>query len=227
MVKFALKRGYSDTESKALNLYKIMDRSIDIQYFNNAKDVPDDFIPVGVIDWVTDVLGYVPKPDYYPDFVQHLLNRKIWECNEWPMEKGIFIKPSDKPKRFQHRITTGTYKGKKKPPYWCSEIINFTNEWRYYIADGKVIYVGWYSGIDDEAKLPEFDESVIPSDWCGCVDIGTINTGEITLVECGEPYSIGWYGELTEGKIYAEFLEKGWKYLLRRRENDNSEVAKG
>ncbi len=216
MMKFALQRGVNSSESKILKIHNILHESICLKEFDNAEDVPDDFVPEGTIDWVTSVLGVVPVPDHYPKFLQHLLYRKVWKATEWPMEKNIFIKPYDKPKRFQAIITTGSYKEKKKGPYWCSEVVQFTNEWRYYIINGKVIYSGWYAGKDDDLEPPKFDELLIPEDWCGCIDMGLLSTGEFALVEAGEPYSIGWYGKLEEGAIYSQFLYSGWTYLYNK-----------
>jgi hypothetical protein len=213
MIDFAFKHVHSEKEEKALYLYSVLQNDVKIHYFKKAEQVPEGFIPVGVIDWVTRVLGFVPTPDYYPVFLKHLLYRKVWRTDTWPLEKDIFIKPYDKPKRFQARITTGTYKGKKKGPYWCSEKVVFVNEWRYYVANGKVLYAGWYMGNNDDAVPPVFDESVIPNNWCGAIDMGILSTGEFALIEAAEPYSIGWYGRLSEGAIYANFIIEGWKYL--------------
>jgi len=220
MVKFALKRGtYSDVETKALAIHAALTREIELHYFNRAIDVPEDYIPQGDIGWVTSVLGFVPRPDHYPPFLLHLLYRKIWKAEKWPMEKGIFIKPYDKPKRFSARITTGTYKGKKKGPYWCSEKVTFINEWRYYFVEGKQVYAGWYIGNDEDQEPPELNID-IPKDWCGCIDMGFLSTGEFALVECNSPYAVGWYGSLNNASIYVDFLIKGWAYLKRGKQND-------
>ena len=216
MTNFALQKRYGEKEEKTLHLYAIQKELIKIHYFDKPEQVPTDFIPAGKIDWVTGVLGHIPIPDYYPTFLQHLLYRKVWRADSWPLQRDIFIKPFDKPKRFQAKITTGTYKGKKKGPYWCSEKVVFNNEWRHYVVNGRIVYIGWYDGNDDDAVPPLFDESIIPSDWCGVIDMGMLSTGEFALVEAAEPYSIGWYGKLSEGEIYANFLIEGWKYLRKK-----------
>ena len=220
MVKFALKRGiHSDVETKALAIHAALTREIELHYFNKANEVPGDYIPQGDIGWVTSVLGYVPRPDHYPPFLSHLLFRKVWKEDIWPMEEGIFIKPYDKPKRFTARITTGTYKGKKKPPYWCSEKVTFINEWRYYFVEGKQVFVEWYAGSNEDAPIPSFD-TAIPEGWHGCIDMGILSTGQFALIEAGEPYAIGWYGGLDNAAIYVDFLIKGWAYLKSRKEDN-------
>ena len=207
---------HSDKESKTLSHYAALERTIQLHYFQKPEQVPDDHIPQGGIPWVTSVLGYQPRPDHYPEFMKDFFYRRIWKEEKWPMEKGIFIKPYDIPKRFFPRITTGTYKGKKKGPYWCSEVVNFVNEWRYYVVNGTIIYAGWYQGHDDDQPPPQLNVD-IPLGWCGCLDMGYLSTGEFALVEAGEPYSIGWYGRLTEGDIYSHFLNEGWNYLKERK----------
>lgn len=217
MINFALQRGRSDKETKTLNLYATLNPDkVKIHYFNKAEDVPlsVNFVPCGVIDWVTSILGYVPIPNYYPIWLHHLLCRNIWTSNKWPMTANIFVKPYDKPKRFKATITTGTYRGKKKPPYYCSDKVNFVDEWRYYVVDGQIIYASWYDGQNEDLEPPQFDQSVIPTNWCGCIDMGMLDNGKFALVECGEPYSIGWYGKFDNGSLYATFLIEGWKYIL-------------
>lgn len=219
MINFAIKRGTaSDKERKAIHHYGVMNDEIKLNYFDRADQVPEDHIPLGTIDWVISVLGFTPTPKNYPDFLSHLLGRKTWETDVWPMEEGIFVKPLDKPKRFAARVTLGGYKGKKKPPYLCSEKVFFINEWRLYVANSKVIYTGWYQGEDDDAIPPDFDESVIPEGWCGAIDMGMTHDGRYLLVEAGNPYAMGWYGHITEGNIYAKFILEGWKYLLDKKE---------
>lgn len=213
MINFALKKGYTDKEIKTLAHHQALHRDIKLHYFIKPEDVPTDYIPVGYIDWVTNVLGLVPKPIDFPEFLYPYFKRKIWETDVWPLQKDIFIKPSDKPKRFEALLTTGTYKGKKKPPYYCSEKVTFINEWRNYVVNGKIMYTGWYKGIDDEAIQPYFNKDIIPKEWCGVIDMGITDKGEFLLVEANEPYSVGWYGTFIESKIYVDFLIKGWEYL--------------
>ncbi len=216
MKHFGLKIGYSDTETKTLALHAILTHEIALDYFRKASDIPKEVIPVGTIEWVTSALGYTPLPDSYPSFLQSMLYRKVWRAERWPLEKNIFIKPFDKPKRFSARITTGTYKGKKKGPFWCSEVVKFVDEWRFYIVNGFVTYSAWYRGEHEDKEPPPLYLSEVPVGWHGTLDFGELETGEIALVEAHEPYAVGWYGGLGTGKIYAEFLIEGWKYLLEK-----------
>jgi len=204
----------NDKETKALGFYCVMNR-IPFKKVNNKKNKYniEEYIPVGTIEWFLYQTGWNATPDYYPDFMKSYLGRKVWKQDKWPVGEKVFIKPADRAKRFNGRITDGSYKGKKKGPYWCSDIVHFVNEWRYYFADGKLLYTGWYDGIDDDKPAPTLDLSMVPKDYCGTLDFGETIDGRILLVEAHEPYSVGWYGKIEEGKIYAEFIEKGFNYL--------------
>lgn len=217
MYHFAFKSGHSEKEEKTVHICAVKNPDkYQIKWFIKKEDVLKGMIPVGDIPWVQSVLEFEPKPDYYPYFMKDFLFRKVWESDTWPMISGIFIKPSDKPKRFQARITRGNYSGKKKPPYWCSEIIDFVDEWRYYVTDGQIVYAGWYDGKDiQHPKDPPELKVDIPTGWCGCIDMGMTSKGQFALVECAEPYSCGWYGTYEEGEIYTQWLIAGYEYLMR------------
>lgn len=178
------------------------------------EDAPEGYIPVGTVKWCDQ---FLPKervvPDYYPEFLAPYLYRRVWRTDTWPLGKKVFIKPADIHKRFDGFITSGTYKGKKKPPFWCSEIVSFQDEWRYYVADGKILTGEWYWG--DQEKTPDAPvlNVPIPAGFCGSLDFGTLNTGEFALVEVHPPYACGWYGK--DHKLYVEWLIKGWEYMMR------------
>ena len=196
-----------------------------IKYCKKPSDIkllPSE-VPSGNIDWVESFLGRIITPDYYPGWAAPFFHRKLFMTDKWPLEKDIFIKPADKHKRFSGRLATGTYKGKKKGPYICSEKVQFIDEWRLYIQNNEIKYIGWYDGVSQEeisiydmpntiAFLKELTYSM-PSTYCGAVDVGIIKDVGFALVECNSPYACGWYGHLNEGHIYAQWLIEGWKYL--------------
>jgi hypothetical protein len=206
-----LKNVSAPKEESAILNYCILNR-IPYKLCNRPVDRPEDFIPCGSVEWCEK---FLPKektvPDYYPEFLKDHLYRKVWLTDKWPMEKGIFIKPSDRHKRFTGFVTLGGYRKKKKKPYTCSEVVSFTNEWRYYVADGKILTGEWYWG--DEINTPDAPalNINIPENYCGALDFGTLTTGELALVEANAPYACGWYGK--DHKLYMEWLIKGWKYI--------------
>ena len=201
----------SEIEEKAISLYASMNH-IPCKHFS-VKEVPDGYIPVGDIKFFLEVTGWKIKPDNYPEFLQSWLKRRVWETDKWPLGQKVFIKPSDSYKRFSGRKTDGGYRGKKKGPYWCSEIVDFKNEWRYYISKGEVLYSAWYAGhTDEDVPAPELNIQW-PEDWVGSADFGETSDRGICLVESHEPFSVGWYGTLTNYNIYAKWIIDGYEYL--------------
>jgi hypothetical protein len=203
-----------DKEETTVVTYAILNK-IPYKLCHRFEDVPEGFIPCGKVEWCEH---FLPKektiPNYYPEFLKDHLFRKVWYTEKWPLGKKVFIKPADRHKRFTGFITSGTYKKKKRGPYWCSEVVKFVNEWRYYIADGKVMAGEWYWG--DEINTPDAPALSIelPNDYCAALDFGMLNTGEFALIEANSPYACGWYGRIdSKSKAYVEWLEKGWAYL--------------
>lgn len=206
---FAIQKTHCDWEGKVLSMVGCLNQ-IPYKLIHDPNQVPEEWIPSGTVPWVSDVLGEIITPDYFPRFLSPWVTRKVWREEKWPLHK-VFIKPADRHKRFTGFVTTGTYRGKKRGPYWCSEIVHFTNEWRYYVAYGKLIGAYWYWGDDDTPmEAPNLNVSW-PENWCGTADFGTLPDGRVELVESHPPFACGWYGKKHEE--YAEFLTLGWKWL--------------
>ena len=207
---FAIQKQTVDWEGKCLAIVGALEK-ISVRLINEPLQVPDGWVPSGTVKWVSKVLGRVVVPDYYPDFLKDWVKRKVWKSDNWPLGQRIFIKPADIHKRFTGFVTFGGYRKKKRGPYWCSEVVHFQNEWRYYIAYGKMIGGYWYWGEKNEPQsTPELD-IVYPENWCGTADFGQLENGEIQLVEAHPPFACGWYGK--NHIEYAEFLALGCKWL--------------
>jgi hypothetical protein len=205
--------GYNTKEETAVISYCILNK-IPYKYCNKPKDRPLGFIPCGGVEWCGAFLPPTKKtPNYYPEFLSPHLYRKVWVADSWPLGRKVFIKPLDEHKRFTGKITSGSYNGVELGPFWCSEIVEFINEWRYYVADGKILTGEWYSG--DEINTPDAPELKIniPDGYCGALDFGRLTSGELALVEANAPYACGWYGK--NDRLYAEWLIKGWEWMMK------------
>jgi hypothetical protein len=111
-------------------------------------DVPKkNSIPVGSVTYCEKIYGNV-KPDYYPKFMSKYFNRQIWLETFDPNKQynNLFVKPADKYKKFNGTINFTNDICEKDDLIWCSEIVDFINEWRYYISNGIVIDSCWYDG---------------------------------------------------------------------------------
>lgn len=207
---FALQKNYLDWEAKALTIVAILNK-IPFKRIHDIKQIEEGWVPSGTVPWISSILKTKITPDYFPDFLKNdWVKRKVWYEEKWPLYK-TFIKPADRHKRFTGFITSGTYSGKKRGPYWCSEIVNFVDEWRYYISYGKLIGGYWYWGKDDDPKPTPDLNITYPENWCGTADFGRLDNGDIELIEAHPPFACGWYGKNHEE--YAEFITLGWKWL--------------
>lgn len=210
---FALIKNDRSSEADKLSLYCTLEK-IPLIRVNKNEKCPVEYVPCGGVEWCELTLGQHITPDYYPMWLvatNECLHRTVWREDKWPLGKKVFIKPSDRYKRFTGFVTTGTYKKKKKPPFYCSDIVKFINEWRYYISFGKVLVAEWYWG--DEKNTPPAREFPywIPQDYCGAIDFGMTDNGKFSLIEAQHPFACGWYGNKTE--IYAQWLIDGWYYM--------------
>lgn len=193
------------------------------------KKYIENYIPCGSVEWCENILGYHVKPDYYPEWLSEYFHRKIWKYYKQILGKKLFVKPSDRYKRFTGFITTGTYSKKKKSPLIWSEIVHFENEWRYYISNGKILCSSWYwnngfykagtIGDIDVFKCSEIEPDApklkinIPKNYSGSIDFGTLRDGKLALIEAQHPFACGWYGEQKNDYIYFQWLVDGWIYM--------------
>lgn len=212
-MNFYIQSGYDGKEVGAL--MSSLERSQ--LCFSAIRERRSNEIPVGTVEFVESFIG-AQEPDYYPPFLDKFLRRRVWRSEFLP-ERVSFVKPADRHKRFDAKIL---HKGDlskhvdqewKNGPYWCSEVIvaKFSEEWRYYVANGEILAAYWYQGQEQEVNPPSLDIDW-PQDFCGAVDFGRSN-GTIFLIENNLPYACGWYGPYSEGRVYAEWLKKGWVYL--------------
>jgi len=210
-------KGFAITETQSVESLALIQYCIlkDIKYIivNKKEKCPQDYVPSGSVEWCLKALGKEVKPDYFPYWTHDYLRRNIWYTDKWPLGKKVFIKPSDRYKRFTGFITTGTYSKKKKPPFVCSDIVKFKNEWRYYVSNGKILCGEWYWG--DNINTPEapklFGIAKMPHDFCGTLDFGITTDSKFLLIETHHPFACGWYGKNHE--IYLQWLIDGWKYM--------------
>jgi hypothetical protein len=169
----------------------------------------DGFIPVGTVEYCAPVFGKEPKiKNFYPDFLANYITREINLVCSQTSSDCFFAKnatewKSDHPK-FVKEVSGESL-------WWVSDLVRFTQEWRYYIADGCLITAGWYDGDNQDEPAPQLDIKW-PSGFSGAVDFGRLSSGQIELVEAHAPYGCGWYGETRENELYALWLYESWNH---------------
>lgn len=209
---FLLKSDDNSIEAKRLRIYCLLN-NIKLLLINN-NNFPENYIPSGSVEWCSLIFKKNIIPEYYPNWLDNYLYRKVWKSNEWILGKKLFVKPADRYKRFSGFITHGTYSKKKKPPFWYSDIVYFINEWRYYISNGKILCGEWYWG--DEINTPEaplLNNLKIPKNYCGALDFGMLKNSKLALIEAQHPFACGWYGKQEKDHIYFQWLIDGWIYM--------------
>lgn len=162
-------------------------------------------IGIGSVEYCRSIYAW-SACNPYPDWLNW--GRKIYTTITKQAEP-LFYKPADVPKRFESKIMNTPPSGK----WIASEIVEFIKEWRAYVISGKVVAVYCYSDFDDETnikfpwKLPNITAAI---------DFGLTSDGKILPVEVNDPYAIGWYGSVSDYRIYADFVKAGWKVMLER-----------
>ena len=209
-MRFVLqKTNITTTENMAVQAYCCLNNIDNIYVKENSNYVyQNGDILVGSVEFVERYLNRNYKPDYFPVFLKNYIGRKIWETDQIPTEK-CFIKPLNNYKTFTGFIFDPINSYDITPPFLCSEIVSFKNEWRYYVANGEVICAYWYTGENEDKPAPSIAIDY-PKDFSGAVDFGELDNGIIELVESHHPYAIGFYGGLKNYKLYSEWLIKSW-----------------
>ncbi len=185
--------------------HKCLVADIPFKRIQENEQAPEGYVPVGSVEWVQSILKFNPIPDYSPYFLTNYLHRSILYCSNVNTDKPIFVKPADTYKRFEGFVYTGE-QALPAGPYILSDVVNFVNEWRYYVSNGTVLASEWYKG-REECPAPEI-HTHWPSDYCGAVDFGELDSGIIALVESHHPFACGWYGDNHEA--YIQWLIDGW-----------------
>lgn len=196
-------------EQKTIFMYAIMN-GFRYDFGSKLSLYKENQIPIGTVEYVEQLLGENIKPDYFPAFLKKYVSRYVWETNEPITPIGCyFIKPADRYKRFDGHIINKDWAAFDFP-WVCSELVDFENEWRYYVANGEVLAAHWYKGTNEDLPAPKLDVSW-PKDYCGAVDFGFLTDGTLELVEAHHPYACGWYGK--DRDVYGKFIIEGWKYI--------------
>lgn len=173
--------------------------------------------PVGDVEFCERIMRKqgitIPNPDFYPTWLSHWMHRAYTRVIDggWPHPTlfPFFIKRSDVYKAEPARILpAGSVISSGN--WLVSDPVTFTQEWRYYVANGQVVTTGWYDGYDDDEPAPDLGIDW-PVGFCGAVDFGRLDTGELALVECHHPYACGHYSD--DNKAFVQWLIDGFNYM--------------
>lgn len=205
MTQFSLQRSESLSREQLAIINAGRDYAVE-------KRCTPGLIPIGDVPYCEAVFGTQPHiKDFYPEFLRSYYRRMIDVSGitsrlSGGMQAGLFIKDATQWKsEFGARISK---EGERLTvPHWWSEVVEFVDEWRYYVADGRIIASGWYQGENEDATAPAIDVEW-PTGFSGAVDFGTLRDGRVALVEAHAPFACGWYGD--DPNLFAEWQEIAW-----------------
>lgn len=97
----------------------------------------------------------------------------------------------------------------------CSEVVNFTAEWRCFVRYGKILAVKPYKGDwkahYDSSVIEECVSSYTASPNGYAVDFGLTDDGRTLMIEVNDGYALGCYGLFYID--YAKLLSARWAEL--------------
>lgn len=214
-------------------------------------------VPIGSVEWCENKYQNV-RPNYYPLIFCDFYKRNIWktsfqELKYLLLEKKesfentlleldkLFIKPANQYKKWHGKVISiheeiNCSVHEEHEEIYCSETVDFHNEWRLYISQGEVICFAWYDGqISNEELLQNGPPSLLQNSTLHCYQqlkkiiskekiSGIIDVGEaivhgqreFIIVETCHPYAFGWYFDdvnSTRSNMYGKFLIDSDRYM--------------
>ena len=93
---FILQRDQKNSKESLAIVYTASYHKIPIKVISNYKEYVNNWIPLGSIEFISQILGRNIPPNHYPEFLKDYFNRRIWKSDKWPLGEKVFIKPADK-----------------------------------------------------------------------------------------------------------------------------------
>ena len=189
------------------------------------------WMPVGSVEFCRAAMAQQgvmpPLVSTYPEVLRSFLRRHIWTGKALQVrtsEQRFFVKPLD------HKVFTGfvwpdggfdQYQFMAQPddlPVWCSDVVSFSSEWRYYVCEGVIVGSGRYDDGPDDAPLPDLKviDAILhafqPEAPAGYgLDVGVLDNGETALVEINDGWgSLGLYKGTCSSRDYLRLLNARW-----------------
>ena len=171
-------------------------------------------------------LGIEPPANVdYPDDLKPYLGRAVWRSTIDSVRRELvdpkehfFVKPYSSQKGFTGFITNQERRQVRLSGWpsdtevWCSEIVEFVSEYRFFVMRGVIEGVGHYRGnptIFPDGKIVQEAAAAwkdAPASYC--LDFGVDAHGRTLLVEVNDGHSMGDYGLYPP--LYARLCEARW-----------------
>lgn len=236
--------GVSHMESMAAVQYAMVNdiqtRKVDIEnlkeHLEGLKD--GSTLPLGSVEFIREVFALIGKNEppniSYPDCLSSWLNRAVTETTLDHIHGEVFVKPlatkcftgfvfnSQNPSEsaIEQKDTIAALPG--STPVWVSDPVSFVSEWRFYIENNQVLGHGRYDDGPDDATMPslmdvhemvlQFSKHTAPSAYS--IDVGILDNGKTTLVECNDAWALGLYKGTMTPKKYMDMLTTRWSEIV-------------
>jgi len=97
-----------------------------------------------------------------------------------------------------------------------SDVVNFVSEYRCFVNRGEIKGIKWYNGDFKRFIDPTTVELIMKlytnSPISYTIDVGLLENGKTTLIECNDGWSVSDYG--LEPELYFRFLVDRWKQIV-------------
>lgn len=237
---FITQIGYSAAETFAARVYGRF-KPTTLNDLCKIKEIY--FIPVGNVAFCKKAMEMqgIQLPNFatYPTILKRYMERNIYITNIGIIKgisKDIFVKP----------ITTKLFTGFIWPKdcedktallnlpdttiLYCSDVVSFVSEWRYYIIHGVIVGKGRYDDGEDGAQEPDinvvqnavsdFQNNQSPAGYS--LDFGVLDSGKTVLIEANDGWALGLYTRGTcSARDYLRLLSVRWEELSKLK-NENS-----
>lgn len=229
-----LQKGFYLTEGLIARTYSTSCRLAGIE---DIYALPDTgWMPVGSVEFCTAAMRHQgitpPNVSTYPDSMMKYLRRSIWESTpEEVLNRGqrVFVKPFDN-KRFTGFVwpddngqedDLGQFTGVAQR-IWCSEPVEFSSEWRFYIHRGEVLGCARYDDTDDKvcdvnslhSLVLDMIQDFTDAPCAYSLDAGHVSTGQAALIEVNDAWgSLGFYTGSCTRKDFFDMLVDRWQEI--------------
>jgi hypothetical protein len=227
-LKIAVQARHSQREAWVARIY----RDAKTVQTEDIKNLPKSgWMPVGSVAFCrTAMMHQGIHPDLvstYPESLHAFMHRHIWMGTALQVrvsDQRFFVKPRD------HKVFNGfiwqdgdfdQHQFMAEPdalPVWCSDVVSFASEWRYYVLNGVIVGAGRYGEGPDDAPMPDLKvvekmmHAFQPDAPAGYgLDVGVLDTGETALIEVNDGWgSLGLYKGTCTSRDYLRLLEARW-----------------
>lgn len=192
-----------------------------VTHIDKAKDF-NCAVPIGTVEFIESFAALVKIKiitiDTYPQCLLGYLKRDIFLTTYGAANDLCFVKP------VKTKLFTGAIKNRVveyadiNTPVWESEPVKFTQEWRCYILEKKMIGFARYDEFDDDDIEPPIDLiNNIITDFIGApigysIDMGICERGWC-IVEINDGWSLGFYKGTITKCGYVALVTKRWNEI--------------